>query len=53
MKRFTLANTDDPDHNVRRRRIYRYLRYRHGKLGTQGHRLTRIRVISIKKLESR
>jgi hypothetical protein len=29
LKRFTLANTDDLDHITRRRRIYRYLRYRH------------------------
>ncbi|MDA8107893.1 MAG: hypothetical protein M0015_04595 [Betaproteobacteria bacterium] len=34
LKRFTLANTDDPSHAVRRRRVYRYLRYRHRKLGT-------------------
>ena len=30
LKRFTVANTDDPSHLVRRRRIYRYLRYRIG-----------------------
>src|SRR3989304_3588229 len=29
LKRFPLANSDDPTHGVRRRRIYRYLRYRH------------------------
>lgn len=49
LKRFTIANTDDPTHGVRRRRVYRYLRYRHGKVGSQKHRLTRIRSI---KLES-
>jgi hypothetical protein len=52
LKRFTLANTDDPSHAVRRRRVYRYLRYRHRKLGTQGHRLTKIRRLSVNKLES-
>jgi len=51
MKRFTLANTDDPSHAVRRRRIYRYLRYRHQKTGTQAHRLAGIRSASINKLE--
>jgi hypothetical protein len=51
-KRFTLANTDDPSHAVRRRRVYRYLRYRHRKLGTQEHRLTGIRGLSVNKLES-
>lgn len=51
MKRFTLANTDDPSHLVRRRRIYRYLRYRHRKTGTQDHRLAGIRSIRINKLE--
>lgn len=42
LKRFTLANSDDPAHGVRRRRIYRYLRYRHRKLGTVHHPLNRI-----------
>lgn len=52
LKRFTLSNTDDPSHALRRRRVYRYLRYRHRKLGTQEHRLTRIRGLSVNKLES-
>jgi hypothetical protein len=51
MKRFTLANTDDPSHAVRRRRIYRYLRYRHRKIGTAAHRLAGIRSVSVNKLE--
>ena len=51
LKRFTLANTDDPDHVTRRRRVYRYLRYRHRKLGRLTHPLTRIRSISPVKLE--
>ena len=29
LKRFPLTNTDDLTHGVRRRRVYRYLRYRH------------------------
>jgi len=52
MKRFTLANTDDPSHAVRRRRVYRYLRYRHRKVGTESHRLAGIRGVSLDKLES-
>jgi hypothetical protein len=34
-KRFTVANTDDASHLLRRRRIYRCLRYRHRKVGTE------------------
>jgi hypothetical protein len=45
MKRFTLANTVDPSHAVRRRCIYRYLRYRHRKTGIQDHRLAGIRAV--------
>lgn len=45
LKRFTLANTDDLDHIVRRRRVYRYLRYRHKKLDRLIHPLNRIRTI--------
>ena len=52
LKRFTVANTDDPNHAVRRRRIYRYLRYRHREVGTQNHPLTRIRSVRSIKLES-
>lgn len=51
LKRFTLRNTDDPSHLVRRRRIYRYLRYRHRKLGRLHHPLNRIRSIRPIKLE--
>jgi hypothetical protein len=52
LRRFTLVNTDDPSHAVRRRRVYRYLRYRHRKVGTQQHRLARIRGLKINKLGS-
>jgi len=51
LKRFTLANTDDLTHRVRRRRVYRYLRYRNRTAGTVGHPLTRLRSISPVKLE--
>ena len=51
LKRATLTNTDDPSHRARRRRIYRYLRYRHRTLGCATHPLTRIRSISPVKLE--
>lgn len=51
LKRFTLAHTDDPRHAVRRRRIYRYLQYRHRKLNNLTHLLHRLRSISPIKLE--
>jgi transposase len=51
LKGFTVANTDDLEHVVRRRRIYRYLRYRHKKLGKLRHPLNRICTISPVKLE--
>jgi len=51
LKRFTLTHTDDPSHVLRRRRIYRYLRYRHRKLANLNHRLNRLRSISPIKLE--
>jgi hypothetical protein len=51
LKRFTLANTDDPTHQVRRRRIYRYLRYRHRALGCLAHPLNRLRSIRPIKLD--
>jgi hypothetical protein len=47
LKRFTVANTDDCAHAVRRRRIYRYLRYRHQKVGTEDHPLRRIRMVKL------
>jgi len=49
LKRFTVANTDDPTHAVRRRRIYRYLNYRHRNVGTQDHPLRRIRMIKLER----
>jgi DDE superfamily endonuclease len=51
LKRFTLANTDDPSHSVRRRRVYRYLHYRHRSVGTENHGLARIRQVRPVKLE--
>ena len=51
LKRFTVAHTDDPSHAVRRRRIYRYLHYRHRKLDNLHHPLHRIRRIRPIKLE--
>jgi hypothetical protein len=50
LERFTLNNTDDRSHVVRRRRIYRYLRYRHRHTRTVGHPLARIRTIRYIKL---
>ena len=51
LRRFTIANTDDPNHGTRRRRVYRYLRYRHRNLGRLPHPLNRLRAISPIKLE--
>lgn len=53
LKRFTVAHTDDPTHAVRRRRVYRYLHYRHRKLGRLGHPLNRIRSLRPVKLDHR
>jgi len=47
LKRFTVANTDDSAHRIRRRRIYRYLRYRHQKVGTEDHPLRHIRMVKL------
>ena len=47
LKRFTVANTDDSTHALRRRRIYRYLRYRHQKVGTDHHPLRSIRMVKL------
>lgn len=47
LRRFTVANTDDPTHAVRRRRIYRYLNYRHRKVGTEHHTLRQLRRIKL------
>lgn len=44
-KRFTLTDTDDPDHPTRRRRIARYIRYRNRHAGSPHHRLTRMLTI--------
>jgi len=49
--RNVLANTDDLDHIVRRRRVYRYLRYRHKKLDLLEHPLNRVRAIRPVNLE--
>jgi hypothetical protein len=47
LARFTLADTDDTTHQLRRQRIYRYLRWRHREVDTTGHRLSRIRQATI------
>ena len=52
LKHFTLANTDDPNLAVRYRRVYRYLRYRHRKLGYQELPKPGICGLSVNKLES-
>jgi hypothetical protein len=51
LKRFTLTNTDDPNHAARRRRIYAYLWYRHRKLANLHLPLNRIRSFRRIKLE--
>ncbi len=45
--RATYAGSDDPEHILRRRRVYRYLRLRHRTLGNAGHPLTRIHTIKL------
>lgn len=51
LKRFTLTDTDNPTHQVRRRRIARYVRYRNRRVGTSQHPLTRMLTIRDIKLE--
>ncbi len=51
LKRATLVGSDDREHVLRRRRIYRYLRARHRRLGNAAHPLTRIRLVTPIKLE--
>lgn len=45
--RATYAGSDDPEHLLRRRRVYRHLRLRHRSLGNAGHPLTRIHTIKL------
>ncbi|MDE3193626.1 MAG: transposase [Chloroflexota bacterium] len=51
LKRSTLDGSDDRDHISRRRRIYRYLRLRHRRLGNARHPLTRVRLVRPIKLD--
>lgn len=51
-KRFTLTDTDDPDHRTRRRRIVAYVRYRNREAGVAHHPLTQLLTIRDIKLES-
>jgi hypothetical protein len=50
LKRCTLANADDPSHAVRRRRVYRYLRDRHRRVGTATHHVAGIRRFRVNEL---
>ena len=59
LKRFTLANTDDPSHAVPRRRVYRYrvrrrrvYRYLPPPQTRHSTSVDRIRGLSVNKLES-
>lgn len=47
MKKFLLDNSDDPDHEVRRRRIYRYLTWRNKQHASSECPLTAIRRIKL------
>lgn len=42
LKRFTVANTDDPNHEARHQRVRAYLAYRHKRLGNSSHPLKRL-----------
>jgi hypothetical protein len=50
-KRFTLTGTDDPSHQVRRRRIARYIRYRNRRAASGHHPLARLVTVRDIKLE--
>ena len=52
LKRFTLTDTDDPTHLVRRRRVARYIRYRNHQVGQHHHLLTTMLTIRDIKLET-
>lgn len=52
LKRFTLTDTDDPTHLVRRRRVARYIRYRNQQAGTHHHPLAHMVTIRNIKLET-
>jgi transposase len=41
-KKFTLNVSDDPDHQTRRRRIYRYMRWRNRQVGSQHYKLAKV-----------
>lgn len=45
LQRRTVADTDDPNHATRRRRIYRFLRHRARERGYAGHPLTRLHLL--------
>lgn len=51
LKRATLTGSDDRAHVLRRRRVYRFLRYRHRRLGNAAHPLTKIRLVTPIKLD--
>ncbi len=42
MKRFTLNGSDDPDHQTRRKRIYRYLRLRNRRVKSHTNKLAKV-----------
>ena len=42
LKKFTVANTDDPSHEQRHKRVRAYLNYWHRRLGNQDHPLKRL-----------
>lgn len=45
--RATYAGSDDPEHILRRRRVYRFLGLRHRERGNSAHPLTKIRAIKL------
>ena len=49
--RATYSGSDDPTHDLRRQRVYRYLRLRHRERGNASHLLTRIGTIKPVNLE--
>ena len=51
LKRFTLTNTDDPNHQCRRHRIARYVRYRNRRAGSTYHGLAQLLTVRNIKLD--
>lgn len=51
LKKFTVDNTDDTNHQQRQQRVRNYLEYRHRRLGNSNHPLRHLTAVRLDKLE--